>query len=396
MQTYKGILLIISFLVTAPVLKSQELLPGENLRITLLTYSPGNELYSLFGHSAVRITDPLKETDNVYNYGTFDFDQPYFYIKFIRGSLLYSLSRVPYEHVRQSIILENRSLVETPLNLTQAEKLSIRAYLENNLKPANRDYLYDFQYDNCSSRIIDLLNSTVNDTLVLKAEVLPVGSFRTLIDPYLRHRPWVHLGIDILMGMRADRKAQMLEPAFLPDYLHLFVKNFKVVKESARYNLAQEDISLVQNPTESTKRNPSPALFFLLLAILFLISALIDSYLRGFFLYLGNILLVFTGILSVLLLLLWFLTSQAIFANNTDILWANPLLLLLAFYRKRISIGWLILKYLCLILVLIGLATSLFIEKNTDIAALAALIGVHLIAGILQQGRARKTAVQLF
>ena len=108
-----------------------------NIDISLLTYSPGSELYSLFGHSALRIRNKYTGEDHVFNYGTFDWEQAYFYFRFLRGNLLYSLSKVPYSYVQHTVALENRSLVETPLLLTGKEKERIIEFLQNNLKPEN-------------------------------------------------------------------------------------------------------------------------------------------------------------------------------------------------------------------------------------------------------------------
>ena len=278
--------------------------------------------------------------------------------------------------------MENRSLVETPLILTSQEAQRILVYLENNMKPENREYTYDFQYDNCSTRITELLNSEISDTLIVKAEVLPVGTFRRLLDPYVAQRPWVHMGIDLVMGLRVDRMARLLEPSFLPDYLHRFVKNFYVSGTDSSYRLAGTDIIRIRNYVPYRKRKVTPGLIFWPLALLLLISTLINSHFRPFFMTLGNLFILFIGILSLLLIFLWAFTSQQIFANNTDILWANPLLFLIYFLREKPTLFRKFLTIATMLMIVAGVLSSLFIEHNPEITSLAVIPGIQLMSWI--------------
>ncbi len=355
-----------------------------SVKISLLTYSPGNKLYSVFGHSAIRIYDGGNLTDDVYNYGTFNFDQPGFYFRFLQGNLIYSLSCVPFEYVKQSLILENRSLTETPLNLTNSDKSQITAFLKNNLLPENRDYRYDFLYDNCATRIIGLYNTCISDSLVLKPEVLPVRSFRRLISPYLKNRPWVHMGVDLLMGTPADKVARLYQPAFLPDYLHLFTKNFQVETVTSRYKLARHDIVHFQNYPEPEKPKLTPSLILWPVFILLLLSMLIDSYFKPLFRRIGNLILLLTGLVSVLLCYLWIFSDHNIFRYNTDILWANPLLLPVAFFKNSPQHDWQIIVnkivlWLTGILVASGTLVSLMVERNLYLFALGIIVLIIIL-----------------
>ena len=357
-----------------------ELYPQESsifendVKVSLLTYSPGSELYSIFGHSAIRIFNWSNHSDIVYNYGTFHFDQPGFYMKFIQGNLVYSLSRTSFENVKQNLMLENRSLIETPLNLNAIEKKRIIKYLETNLLPKNRDYRYDFLYDNCATRILELLEKNTTDSLTISPEVLPIKTFRQLIRPYVKNRPWINMGIDLLMGIRADKTACLYEPAFLPDYLHLFVKNFRLTGEAGLYRLSGHDIIHFQNYQVKKEKKLTPALILWPLALLFLISALIDSYLRSFFRRSGNIILFLIGIISLFLCYLWIFSDHYIFRYNIDLIWANPLLLIAVFlktsstHNKFMSLKKFFLLFTGIIIVL-GILLSTIIEKNFNLTA---------------------------
>src|SRR5690606_5550069 len=118
----------------------------------------GDDLYATFGHSAVRVTDSSAGIDYVFNYGTFDFDTPHFYWKFVRGKLMYSLSAMDFPTFMQAYREEGRSVTEQVLNLSCPEKEMIWQFLQQNYLPENRDYKYDFLYDNCSTRIRDIFD----------------------------------------------------------------------------------------------------------------------------------------------------------------------------------------------------------------------------------------------
>ena len=194
----------------------------EFTRISLLTGSPGSELYSTFGHSAIRVSDPAQGSDMVYNYGTFDFNTPNFYVKFARGKLLYKLSIASFENFQNSFKYENRSVDEQVLRLTLPQTKTLVALLKENYKPENRYYKYDFFFDNCATRIRDLLIEAFGGDFEYQyPEEWKEGdmTFRNLIDLYLTNHHWSDFGIDLALGVPTDGIAQPADYMFLPDYL---------------------------------------------------------------------------------------------------------------------------------------------------------------------------------
>ncbi len=347
-------------------------------RISLLTYSPGEKLYSVFGHSAIRVKG--KETDWVYNYGTFDFDDPNFYLEFVKGNLNYRLSRLPFNYVYQMNKEENRSLIETPLRFSGQQKIKVIQQLKIDYLPENRDYRYDFIYNNCATKIIDVINFGTSNLTVYNPLAVPQTSFRRLLDPYLTARPWTHTGIDFLMGMPADKPAEGTESSFLPDYLHLLVKNAKVASLSgSKYELSHPDIIHFQSIHKKPGISLKPEWMLWPLVLICIISLIFDSYFFAFFIWLYKILLLGFGILGLLLLVLWTTTNHYIFNFNTDILWANPLLISTLFITKghenrsgnKIRQYYLILVFL---LASVGSLTTILIEKNLNLLALSFLI----------------------
>ena len=142
-----------------------------HLRISILTCSPGEELYSTFGHSAIRVTDSVSHNDIVYNYGTFNFDEPGFYTKFIRGKLSFYLSTDDFDSFISDYREEKRDITEQVLNLTCAEKYNVVMLLQTNMMALNRTYKYDFTFDNCTTRLRDLLEK-IPDTSIHFGQLL--------------------------------------------------------------------------------------------------------------------------------------------------------------------------------------------------------------------------------
>ena len=188
----RKLILVSIFVIGIPFFSLAQAL-SERASISLLTGSPGTELYSTFGHSAIRVHDPSTGMDIVFNYGTFDFNTPNFYLKFAQGKLNYKLSIETFEQFRAGFIYENRSVVEQKFNLTQTQKNLLFALLEQNYLPENRFYKYDFFFDNCATRIRDLMITAFGEDFQYQypEEWKNSGlTFRNLIDMYLTNHHW--------------------------------------------------------------------------------------------------------------------------------------------------------------------------------------------------------------
>ena len=133
--------------------------------ISILTCAPGTELYSLFGHTAIRVSDPYQKIDAVFNYGTFDFRTPHFYLKYAKGLLLYQLSVTSYENFISSYILDDRSVWSQTLQLDSLTKQQLFDNLLKNQLPENRTYLYNFLFDNCSTRVRDMISESIKSPI---------------------------------------------------------------------------------------------------------------------------------------------------------------------------------------------------------------------------------------
>lgn len=303
-----------------------------NLRISLLTCSPGEELYSTFGHTALRVQDEARGTDFVFNYGTFEFG-PGFYTKFIRGKLLYMLSVEDFNDFMYEYKAESRSVQEQVLQLSCEEKQKLFTALQINAQEQNRYYRYDFLFDNCTTRAGDIVINNTNAPVVFKNILLKeTPTFRDLIHSYLNagHEYWSKLGIDILLGAKLDRKVSNHEAMFLPDYL---LKGF----DSASINN-----HVLVNPAQTILQMPSPlkensfltpvVVFSLLLVIILGISFLQSNWARVVINVFDFLFFFILGLAGILLLFMWFGTDHKVCQNNYNLLWALPANVVMAFF----------------------------------------------------------------
>jgi Domain of unknown function (DUF4105) len=195
-------------------------------KISLVTCSPGDELYTAFGHSAIRILDPELGFDRLYNFGTFDMTVDHFYLRFARGDLLYQLSVDQGDADIEEHGALGQGVTEAQLNLTPEQKQSLFGALETNLAPANRYYRYDFLLDNCSTRVRDVFEKIIGTEVADKT--ITGVTFRQMLDPYLDRIPWIRFGIYLLLGAGVDRPVQPREACFLPANLESAVCQTKV------------------------------------------------------------------------------------------------------------------------------------------------------------------------
>jgi hypothetical protein len=223
----------------------------DTAQISLITYSPGPELYQAFGHSCIRIRDDSYGMDRMYNFGVFDFETPNFYIKFARGDLLYQLTVTAGAEEIQSVVASyGQGVTEVVLNLTLDQKQRLFEALEVNLLPENRYYRYDFILDNCSTRVRDAFEQTIGGPV--SEPDIGKRTFRQMLDPYFERTPWLQLGIYLLLGSKVDRAVSPREASFLPADLEHAVQ----MSKNGGQNLGPEKKELY--PADSL---PQPGLF---------------------------------------------------------------------------------------------------------------------------------------
>jgi hypothetical protein len=294
---------------------------------------PGLQLYDSFGHSAFRVKDETNGIDLVYNYGVYDFNTPNFYLKFARGKLMYKLAVSRFEPFRDYYIRQNRWIEEQVLDLTPPEKQSMFIYLQNNAKPENSEYLYDFFYDNCATKIRDVMVTLLGDDLVYYDDHINDNlTFRELIQMNVYWNSWGSLGMDIAIGAVVDKKASAWDYQFLPEYVMKGSANARITRDSASVDLVKATNSIYKNIPVKNKSSfiASPLFVFGIIGLIIIMFTIRDMKKKSRSRYLDSILFLITGLTGLFMLLLWFATDHSSTLNNYNILWAFPLSLLFA------------------------------------------------------------------
>lgn len=301
-----------------------------NPAISILTCGTGQDLYSIYGHSAIRIIDSVNGTDKVYNYGTFNFNDPDFYIKFTRGKLMYYVSDEDFSDFLSLYMHEQRSMIEQQLDLTDSDAKLIQAFLLTNIKEENKYYKYDFLFDNCSTRIRDIFDMQLRGRFVLgKCMADDSLSFRKLLNYYERNLHWERVGINLLMSNLVDKKMSSKEATFLPDYL------MKALQQSTLDGkpIVKETIQLLPQPHNpiKTPNHPRQLMWALLL---FFVGVSFSSF-KKYLLYADVLLFMSLGLLGIFMLLMWLGTEHAVCQWNRNLVWAFPLHIVFAYYIVR-------------------------------------------------------------
>lgn len=315
--------LILSFLLTITALAQQ---PAEreddiysNLEISLLTCSPGDELYSAFGHTAIRVNDM------VFNYGMFNFNTKGFYIKFVSGQTDYELGVEMMDGFERQYERRNRSVIEQKLNLTNEEKAALFNALIENTRPENKTYRYNFVFDNCATRprvkIEECLKGAIKYDVKEESE-----SYRKLIEKYVGEDSWIKFGIDILIGAEADKTASFFDRLFLPDEL---MNAFATARRDNGERLVTETKEIVsqdKDEDDDEDKCVTPlAVAVIAMSIISIASLLFPRKLKA----LDFVLFLATGLLGVVVTFLCFFSLHPLVGENYNLLWLNPLHLII-------------------------------------------------------------------
>lgn len=308
--------------------------------VSLLTISPGDALYSTFGHSAIRVKDPMQGLDVVYNYGAFQFSTEGFYIKFLRGTLPYKISVDYFDNEIYGWSYERRLVTEQVLNLSREQKQATYDFLLKNYRPENREYAYKFFYDNCSSRLRDVLKTVCGDSLKYSATLHNDSTYRQWIDKYARknEKLWADFGMDLAIGQPSDRNTGASGAMFLPDNLMDAFDNAKVNRNGnwqplviRKYDLNPE---VVYGKTIEKEKITPNMVFWSLFVLVGLGTFFQLKNGNSNFLF-DKVFFTIAGITGWLIVFLWFFTNHGVTEYNLNILWAYPLLFPIALFLKK-------------------------------------------------------------
>ena len=309
---------------------------SDNAKISVLTCGSGSELYSIYGHTAIRIRDENTNLDVVYNYGTFDFSTENFYLKFIKGDLQYFISSSSFNDFMTEYIYEKRDVKEQELVLSAQKKQELFDELTTSLFSDSRFYTYKFIDKNCTTMVLDKVNGIFGKTLIFKNNK-ELASYRSVLYPYLKDHFFENLGINIMFGHKTDLAAERL---FLPIELLEGMNNARFENKPIAKPI------VILNPKRANENsfvwwNSIYFFYFISLSLIFITS------MRFKMIYFNII-----GILGIFLIWVGFYSLHHEVTQNYNILLFNPILILLniCFYfrLKKASIVLIFLNSICL------------------------------------------------
>ena len=356
------LILSIFFLLCQKASISSPIPSFHNISVSLLTCEKTDRyIYALFGHSAIRIRDEARQLDLVYNYGTFDTSDPGFYFNFLHGRMKYFLSQTDYQTFIHSYLMDEQSVTEQKLQLSDTQKSKLISILQTQIKPENRAYNYDFVGQNCSTKIIDLLSESIGPDFDQSLSEVSKGkgpSIRELLAPYLKHNEFEMIGMNIFLGKQSDTLTNKNLSLFLPDTLRKRIDEMQF--QERRFS---GPITYLYKANTNSATSLMSTLFYglnLLLLFPILGRLLIDirkypvlklsaALLSGSFLLLlsaAGLLLIYLSIYSELDLM----------RHNFNILWCHPFYPVLLF-RKT--------SKMAAIVFLVGILTFIFLYINT-------------------------------
>ena len=329
----------------------------ESTEISVLTCDPGTQIYSLFGHSALRIKNPKKDHDLVVNWGLFEFSESQFQFgyDFAKGRLKYYMGIQLMSNFMLEYRRSKRGVREQVLNLSNQEKYQIIQLLEENYKPENRKYKYEFFYDNCSSRLRDVVKKVFKENInFYQSPKSNKFTFRETIHHYLQSFPWLKLGIDLVLGKKIDVLVNNENLMFLPLNVEQIFDQSLVQNNGANKNLIKSKNTLIESFENKNKLSNIGVYSWILLAITLLLIVFKFDKALGFW---SSLNLFIVGLLGVFLVFMWIGTDHNATKMNFNLLWASPFHFILIYCLIKQS--WTNFTYWYLIISLILIFTTI-------------------------------------
>ena len=368
---------------------------GSELDVYVMTMGQGDLLWERFGHNAIGIRDRSTGTDVVYNWGMFSFDQPGFLPRFLRGDMRYWMA--PFDAVQTLLAYEqaNRSVTVQRLNLSPAQKDSLRRLVEWNALDENKFYRYDYYRDNCSTRVRDALDQVLGGAI--RRATASQATTMTYRDHSLRLMDgmfWTRTGIDLGLGAPTDRPISAWEAMFIPMEVQRRLRDVRIPDSTGALVplVASEDVLFQATRPPERMDVPHPALGALFLGVAVAAAMLVLGYRipgRAAATTLSMVWAIGAGFVGLLLFLLWTATQHVATHRNQNLFFIQPLWLVIGamipFVRsgRRARDTILLLVRASVILALVGGVIALTAAGQPSGAIAAFSVPVALAAYLL-------------
>jgi len=348
-------LFIFIFFVSIQHNFSQKLVLSDQSEISIITAGPGDVLYEAFGHSAIRVKDATLNLDIIFNYGLFDFNQPNFYVNFVKGRLLYRLGKQSFRRFITSYDYQQRWVKNQVLNLSLVDRVKIFEYLNENSLPENAEYLYDPYFNNCATKLRDIAKEILGNKIQFPSSFSDKNfTLRQLMNQELPWNTWGSFGINLALGNTLDKEIIADNYMYLPDYVHKAFQNATITKNKITTPLVLEESQLLRYPEKQIKIQwYNPFFVFSLLLLLTIVVTYRDQKRNIRSKWLDFTLFFVTGVLGIIICFLWFFTDHYTAPNNFNLLWAFVLNFFVAFILLKSRIPSWTSKYLLFYLFLL-------------------------------------------
>ncbi len=309
----------------------------DSIIVSLLTCSPRDEVYALYGHTAIRCRIINSDYDWVFNYGVFNFNKPHFVLRFVFGLTDYELGVVPFNHFVKTYHKAGCRVTEQTLNLTSEEGERIIAALDENYRPENRTYRYNYFYDNCTTRARDIIEKCINGKIEYISQANDASPYRSIIHKKTTAHPWNKLGNDLCLGLLADCSTDFRERQFLPENLMNDFASAKIAESSERDRALIKSTNILFDTSKHSDVSFSlfsPYPIAVLLLVISTLFVFIENRRRKTFLAWDIVLMALTGLAGIIILALFF-SQHPTTSTNLQIFLLNPLPLFFIFSVAR-------------------------------------------------------------
>ena len=367
----KGVLLTLILVSSTPVAAQEDIPPMDSVEFSLLTCQPHDEVYSLYGHTAIRYHELRPGgLDWAFNYGVFDFKKPHFVARFVFGLTDYELGAYPYKYFVKEYRRFGSMVTEQVLNLTDEEKMALHDALAINLRPENKIYRYNYFYNNCTTKARDIIESCINGKVEYAGREDYTPSYRDMVHSMTRNNPWSRFGNDLLLGIKADWKTDLRQQEFLPGNLLYDFDHAQIYSNGSYRPLIKERRIAVPAGVQIIESGfpLSPLACAAILLAVGIVIFFVEWRKKRVFVLWDVLLMITTGTIGIVLTLMLFSQHPTV-SLNLQIILCNPLpwLFLWPVIRGRETRYWKITAILA-VLFLIGSFFQCYAE------------GIHVLA----------------
>ena len=297
----------------------------DSVRVSLLTCAPGSEIYALFGHSAIRYENPAQQQDWVFNYGMFSFKEPNFVFRFVKGETDYQLGVIPFRYFEGEYAMRGSSVYQQELNLTDAEKIKLIQLLEENYRPANRVYRYNYFYDNCTTRARDKIEESIQGKVVYPENEKTL-SYRDILHEFTAGSEWSEFGIDLCLGSEADEPIDERKQMFAPFYMLAAARGAMIHRGDTVVSFVREETKIVDAVLEDEAAFPLSPMTCALLLLMITCGLTLWGIRRDKLVWIWGVLLfALQGIGGCIIAFLFFFSVHPTVGSNWLLMFFNPI-----------------------------------------------------------------------